>query len=68
MQAPCDFSGVRFIKVYINMNIHAIDSDGKDKKLVAIIPTVGTVALESKYLLGSACGYEDRSNPVRFDR
>jgi hypothetical protein len=55
-QAPCDFSGVRVIKVYTNMNIHSIDSDGKDTRLVAIMPTVGTAAVESNYLLGSLQG------------
>jgi hypothetical protein len=72
-QAPCDFSGVRFIKVYTNMNINAIDSNGKDARLVAIMPTVGTAALESNYLLGSLQGSQTftlgdtKIDRIRFD-
>ena len=72
-QAQCDFSGVRFIEVYTNMHIHSIDSDGKDARLVAIMPTVGTAALESIYLLRSLQGSQTftlsdtKIERIRFD-
>jgi hypothetical protein len=55
------------------MNIHSIDSDGKDARLVAIMPTVGTAALESNYLLGSLQGSQTftladtKIERIRFD-
>ena len=72
-QAPCDFVGVRFVKVYTNMNINVIYSDGKDARLVAIMPTVGTAVVESNYLLGSLQGSQTftladtKIDRIRFD-
>lgn len=72
-QAPCDFSGVRFIKMYTNMNVSAIDADGKDSRLIAIMPTVGSAALESNYLIGSLQGSQTftladtKIDRIRFD-
>jgi hypothetical protein len=72
-QTPCDFSGVQFIKVYTNMNINAIDSDGKDAKMVAIMPIVGTSVVESNYLLCSLQGSQmcmladTKIDRIRFD-
>jgi hypothetical protein len=72
-QAPCDFSGVRFIKLYTNMNISSIDSDGRDSRLLAIMPTVGTSAMESNYLVGALQGSQTftladtKIDRIRFD-
>ena len=55
------------------MNIRAIDSNGRDAKLVAIMPTVGTAALESNYLLESLQGsqtftlVDTKIDLIRFD-
>ncbi len=55
------------------MNINAIDSDGKDVKLVAIMPTIGTTVVESNYLLGSLQGpqtftpADTKIDRIRFD-
>ena len=59
--------------MYTNMNIHSIDSDGNDARLVAIMPTVGTPALESNYLLCSLQGSQTftladtKIERIRFD-
>lgn len=52
-QAPTDFCGVRYIKVFTSMNVSAVDQDLNTAKLIAICPTVGGNAVESNYLVGS---------------
>lgn len=52
-QAPTDFSGIRYIKVFTSMNVSAVDQDLNTAKLIAICPTVGGNAVESNYMVGS---------------